>query len=416
MAIPSHEGLIPRAAELCAALRQRTEELSAELLSATECAPAWSGFEWGIARAVVAIHGIAGILLRDLKWDGVPVWRDFLAREVAATRESHARSVHALQEINAAAVRAGVPILALKGCALHSAGVYLPGERPMADIDLLVRPEHGEIVSGLLENAGFKPGSRSWKHQEYTRDALPTLENTRRVPTAMLKIDLHTRLAERIAYREIALPHDPFGGSDEPGVRGYSSIVVLLCHLLLHAAGNMSSCWLRAIQLLDIALVAERLTADEWLAVRCSRWPDRWCLYPPLLLTARYFPHAIDISTLRDLESSCPPWLRGSVARQSLTDVSASNARIQALPELAWCTSFGGLVRYVCLRVLPEKSELDDLRKLARTAEYGRDQAWFTMSQPARIASWLFRRPLRPATIHAVLRALSPNSVRHDGH
>ena len=416
MAIHSHEDLIPGRAELCAALRRITEALSVELSSPTSSTPDWREFDWGIARAVVAIHGIAGILLRDLRWREAPGWREFLEREVSATRDRLAQSQELLQELDVRARRKGIPIIALKGCALHALGLYQPGERPMADVDLLAKPAQFETASSLLLGMGFAAGRQSWKHREFTQATAPMADSADTAAASMLKVDLHSRLAEKLAYRDFELPGDPFAGSAEAGVRGYASPAALLSHLLLHTAGNMSSRWVRAIHLHDIARMAECLSAEDWVSMRATRWPDRWCLYPPLKLTDRYFPGCIDAATLRELESDCPRWLVRVTARQCLTDVSASNARVLALPELAWCASLKDLVRYVRLRAIPDRSELDDLRGLARTAEYGRGQNWFTMSQPARIATWLFRRPLRPATLHAVKtglasvqRSLSPN-------
>jgi hypothetical protein len=43
-----------------------------------------------------------------------------------------------LERMDTDARRAGLALVALKGAALHARGLYIPGERPMADIDLLV--------------------------------------------------------------------------------------------------------------------------------------------------------------------------------------------------------------------------------------------------------------------------------------
>jgi hypothetical protein len=283
--------------------------------------------------------------------------------------------------------------------ALHALGLYQPGDRPMADIDILVRRDDARGMARLLEQAGFTNRSTTWKHSEYERGAGDT----------QVKLDLHTRLAERIAYRVIELQDDLFAAT-APGVQGYPSKTSLLRHLLMHTAANMSTQWVRGIHLNDIALVGAQLTPEEWERFGLDRWPERWHLYPPLLLTARYFPGYIDPRTLAAQAATCPPMLARVARRKSLTELSASNPRPQALPAAAWCPSMGALVRYIRLRMLPEKEELESLQRVADTAEYGRGQAWFTMSQPARIASWLFRRPIRPATLSAVRLGLSRKS------
>ena len=40
------------------------------------------------------------------------------------------------------------PVQALKGAALHRDGLYRADERPMADLDLLVLPQHTEAEIG----------------------------------------------------------------------------------------------------------------------------------------------------------------------------------------------------------------------------------------------------------------------------
>jgi hypothetical protein len=394
MAILLREALIPGRAELAAGLRQITESLAAEIETPTAVAPPWSEFQWGIARAVVAIHGIAGLLSRGLRW-AEPGWRHFLQSEVSETREQFRHIAAALEELHALSQNSGIPVVALKGLALHALGIYEPGERPMADIDLLVRSADVGGMEGLLARAGFVPRGVTWKHREFER----VRDHSR------VKIDLHTRLAERIASREIRLADDAFAAV--PGVQGYASRLQLLRHLLLHAAGNMSTRSARAIQLHDIARVSAQLEPAEWSRFRSDPWEQRWCFYPPLLLVDRYFPGVVDHGALAALAATCPPMLARVVKRQTLTDVSMSDPRQMALPELAWCASIGTLLRYAQLRLLPGRERTEGLRRLADTQGFGRGQRWFTMSQPARIATWLFRKPIRPATLHAVRRGLA---------
>lgn len=49
---------LPPPKALQAALRETTERLANELAEPTDTAPDWSGFEWNIARAVAAMHGV----------------------------------------------------------------------------------------------------------------------------------------------------------------------------------------------------------------------------------------------------------------------------------------------------------------------------------------------------------------------
>ncbi len=401
MAIRSHDSLIAAPAELAAALRLTTELLAMELAAPTEQPPDWTSSKWAVARAAVTIHGIAGLLLRDLRWPGMPGWYDFLERETAETRERERRAVSALADIDAAARAAGIPLVALKGHALLALGMYEPGERPMADIDLLVRPRDRIALERVMASMGFAAVSVSWKHWEFARP-LSGSAAAGEVGLDAIKVDVHQRLAEQISDFEIEMPGDLFGTDPGTGVRGYPSRPILLRHLLMHTAANMSTRWVRAVHLSDIARVASGLTPAEWAETLPRHWTHSWCLLPPLALVARYFPGVVPPDLVAQVEVACPRGLARAVRRQVLTDLSASDPRFRALPAFDWCTSLPGVLRYMKRRVLPGRSELRSLAGIARTTGFARDNRWFTMSQPARIMQWVFRRPMRPATLHAV--------------
>ena len=394
MAIPT--GQIPGRSKLRVTLREVTEALVAQMNAPTMRPPEWDGFEWGIARAVVAIHGIAGILLRDLRWTEPAHWREFLAVQVEETRRQHREIAAALDEIDRLALDSSIPVMILKGCALHELAIYQPGERPMADLDLLVRPRDLEEMVELLGRAGFVARGASGKHVEFDR-----LRNAERV-----KVDLHSRLVERLAGRFVEMPGESIV-EDGGGLRGYASRAAMMRHLLLHTAGNMGKRWVRAIHLYDIAQLSGRLESADWQELSSRAWPERWSIYPPLLLASRYFPGAIPPEIVAELAAACPSLLARSARRQTLSDVSASNPSQLALPELAWCTSLGTLLRYLKMRLFPARIELQGLRGLAQTADFAGGQRWFTMSHPMRIATWMFRRPIRPATLHAIHRGLA---------
>jgi hypothetical protein len=52
----------------------------------------------------------------------------------------------------------GVALVALKGAALHAQGIYSAGERPMADLDLLVSEDNMARATELLTELGFSLG------------------------------------------------------------------------------------------------------------------------------------------------------------------------------------------------------------------------------------------------------------------
>jgi hypothetical protein len=136
MTIPDRE--IPEPVALDRTLRKITEVLAQELACPTQAVPDWSDFEWIMARAVAAMHGVSPLLSRALRWQGPAGWTRFLEEQRAHTATRHARIAELLLRLDQRAREAGVAAVALKGVALHAFGVYQAGERPMADVDLLV--------------------------------------------------------------------------------------------------------------------------------------------------------------------------------------------------------------------------------------------------------------------------------------
>src|SRR6185437_14056291 len=134
---------LPPAAAVQAALRTTTERLAAEVASPRPAAPAWTHFEWRIARAVAVMHGVSGLLSARLAWHGPPGWMDFLREQHAHTAARQVRLIELRERVNAAFAEDAIPAQALKGAVLDAI-FYRPGERPMADLDVLVPLPHAE--------------------------------------------------------------------------------------------------------------------------------------------------------------------------------------------------------------------------------------------------------------------------------
>lgn len=80
---------------------------------------------------------------------GLSPARDAAAREIML--------LAALAELRAAAAGAGVEVVPLKGAALLELGLYRPGERGMADADVLVRPRDLAALERTLSGLGYSP-------------------------------------------------------------------------------------------------------------------------------------------------------------------------------------------------------------------------------------------------------------------
>ena len=103
-------------------------------------------------------------------------------------------------KITSLAVDNGVEFVPLKGAALHALGLYEAGERPMADIDILVRHTDANVMTELLQLCGYDYAFDTWRHRQFdprVKAATPALtlgEHTNNP----VKIELHTGVLERL--------------------------------------------------------------------------------------------------------------------------------------------------------------------------------------------------------------------------
>ena len=397
---------MPRFSVVAAALRKTTEHLAAEVVQSTASPPDWSELEWGIARSAAAMQGISALLANNLSWSGPPAWVSFLAEQREQCVLRHARIGTLLEQIDAAARVRGVECVALKGAALRGLDLYRPGERPMGDIDLLVASRDMQAISAVMADIDYVQAFTTRRHRvfepRHKRAAHAYAEHV----DNPLKIEIHTAVAESLPVRKVEITERLTSGRERAGLNNYPTLVSLMLHLLLHAAGNMRAHALRQIQLHDLALVGNLLYDRDWEMLLERRHDEPWWLYPPMALTARYYPNHIPAAALRAARAACPRILRLAAARQSLTDVSWSNLRIPAFPGIAWSRTPIEVVRLARSRVLPSRVSLAEL-EVARRAEPQLDAVpWYGVSHGRRILRWLFSRPPRVQTIVSVIAAL----------
>ena len=405
----SFDRKIPRPSALQAALRKITEGLAQELGSPTQRVPDWSDFEWTVARAVAAIHGVSPLLSSTLRWRGPAVWVKFLENQRAHTTFRHGRIEGLLCLIDHGVREVGIGAVALKGAALHALGVYRAGDRPMAAIDLLVRPVDARRAVRMLERLGYTEASASWKERVFTpidhQDAAGLGEHAGND----IKVELHERICERLPWRltdisEIIHPAEPL-----PGCHGYPSRASLMSHLVLHAAGCMTFQALRLLHLHDLARLSTTMTRDDWEQFLESRHDvgEIWWGFPPLEMTSRYFPSTIPAGVLAAVAADCPYWLQRASRRRSLCDVSLSHLWVDAFPGIGWSRSVGELLEYAASRLRPSAAQLAQREHQQSTEAWARHNQWSKLSQGRRILRWVTSRPTRPATMHAMRAAFA---------
>lgn len=404
-----HNREIPQPLALDGMLRKITERLAQELGCPTKTAPDWSEFEWIVARAVAAMHGVSPLLSRALRWQGPAGWTGFLEEQRVHTAKRHGRIDELVSRLDQGAREAGVAAVALKGVALHDFGVYQAGERPMADVDLLVRPEDAPRAAKVLESLGFGESYKTWKECVYTR--VDELE-----PAALgehannsLKIELHERICEKLPLHITDISEHVFPPQPQPGLNAYPSKASLMIHLLLHAAGSMAFQSLRLLHLHDLARLSSQMTQEDWETVleAGERGERPWWAFPPLNLTSRYFPSKIPGRVLGVLADDCPYLLKWTARHRTLCDVSYSHLWVDAFPGMEWSRSLHEVLSYAASRVRPSANHIAFRAHVAESQAWAGGGEWSRLSQSRRIMQWITSRQTRPVTMYAVRAALA---------
>lgn len=397
---------LPRFAVIADALRRTTELLARELATPGPTKPDWKDFDWDVARAVAAMQGITVLLAHRLRWQGPPRWQAFLESQCRLGRQREVRIDSLIARLDAALHAAGVCAVGLKGTALRRLALYGAGERPMGDIDLLVRPQDAEKIKQVMRAIDYVPSFATRRHEIFTAARPATITECGEHPDNPLKIEVHQFIAERLPAWPVDITQGLMGGDLHPGLNDYPANHELLRHLLLHAAGNMRAHALRLLQLYDIALLAQRLTASDWELLLDT--PDEcggvWWMWPVLSLTERYFQGCLPVDL--DAFRARAPWrLRAAMSGTTLTEVSWSNLRIAAFPGLGWSRSALEALHFMRSRAVPQRVALDELQHVNTAMPALLREPWYGISHPRRIARWILSRPPRVQTMMSLRAA-----------
>lgn len=398
---------LPGSEQLRQMLRNTTEHLCHELAMPRNVAPDWLPLQWRVAMAAAAMHGIAGLLARRLRWQGPTIWESFLEEQRLQTSLRDQRARLMLCALDRAARQAGLPLLAMKGSALMSMGLYETDERPMSDIDLLARPSHMDEAQALAEAMGYVPNELSPRHRQLQPAGTALRREFGEHMHNPLKIELHDHVAELLPRRPVDLTDELSTGLLSAGLNPYPDQAALMRHLLLHAAGNFCQHSVRLIHLHDIALLSLSLAPSQWQRVLGRPGPaaDGW-VYPPLALAERCLPGRVPAEVLQAAARNCPPVLRWHADRWTLSDVSMTGLRMTALPGLAWCDGPGEFLKLLARRIQPDRAT----RRLAQqqATTHAPLIEWPGLRRPRwrRALDWLGGRPPRAHTLFMVKQAL----------
>ncbi|MDM4765398.1 nucleotidyltransferase family protein [Pelomonas sp. SE-A7] len=404
----SDDTQLPDVRQLEQVLRSTTLRLASELAAPQDEAPDWDGFEWRVALAVVAIHGIGALLANRLRWQGPPLWSAFLAEQRHHGQLRQVRIEDLLARIDHEARARGLGLQRLKGAALLELGLYAAGERPMGDIDLLLNAADMEAASALMRELGYRDDFDGSRHRSFAPGTLAAGLGFGEHEANPLRIELHDHVSERLPMQETDLSELIRAPVLEPGLNPYPDPLSLMRHLLLHAAGNIRTRSLRLVQLHDLALLAPRLSPGDWAAlVTGPQAPGAWWAMPPLSLLERHFPGRLPRDLLKMLAADCPPLLRLSVQRLDIFEASLSCPRIAAFPGLAWSRTPGEALGLMLARLRPDRETRAQMRHSVATQPALANAGWTDRSQLRKLLRWTLSRPLRVPTLYSLRCALA---------
>jgi hypothetical protein len=298
--------------------RRRRNQLTAEIITwldaphpqqILETIRSWDQATWRVAESVTLIQGIAPYLHHALPRTPVyaalpPSFRQHLAREYALNAERVRRLHDDLALILRDANRSGIPVMPLKGSLLSARHYAAPALRPMADLDLLVRPEDKPGLSALLEKLGYRLAPPKVRHDTTATYINPDGYAPPRPgehPDNPRPVDLHTDLKKGLQdgvalYDLTAFIWRESQETELLGQRAWTPTPErFLVHLATHALRHCMYRTGRAMQWLDLAHVAP--------LTRQLDPPDADWIYPALTLAARALPRhfaGLDLSPLAE--------------------------------------------------------------------------------------------------------------------
>jgi hypothetical protein len=373
-------------------------------------APEWSRLQWQIAKSASAIHGISGLLAHSLRWAGPAHWRAFLEDQSRQVAGRLPRIQALLKQLDSAAASHGIALVALKGAALHALGLYGPGDRPMADIDLLAREGDAAALAAVLGRLGYQEAGSTWKHRAY-QPVIPqgTPGEIGELASTDIKIELHTAIQEALPLRVVDISSAIFPVRPHPGLNPYPSMAAAMLHIMLHAAGAMVFRESRALHLRDIAGLCRHLSPADWEEVlelaAAQDCNGTWWIYPPLRLANRYF-DCVPPRVMERALRACPRRLYRWYRDRTITEISYSRLWVSAFPGLEWARSAREIMTYVARRVRPSAETIAMRRAFALSQPQASGGEWSQTPQSQRILRWLLARQPRPATLHGVRAAL----------
>jgi len=293
--------------------------------------PGWSPSTWEVFRKACLVHGVAPLMHSRL---GDAGWLDGATRSWLSTAYElncdRVERIHAeCRDILAACDREGVAVLPLKGLMLSDRYYDDPALRPMADLDLLVRPADLEPTALLLERLGYKRNVATDKHLDFLKpDNAEVVSFDHEHPDNPRRVEVHTHCGEVFGRTPVDLTDHLWADARDDVLDGERATILsadhLWLHLLVHASWQILYGGGRLIQLVDLAVLGPHLVEPLAALERV----DSRATFLALALARSALPGAIAPQLVEEVVARVSPKLSTWVERDlDLLNTSHFNPR-----------------------------------------------------------------------------------------
>jgi hypothetical protein len=217
------------------------------------------------------------------------------------------QTLHAeLESILIQANRIGIPVMPMKGSLLTSLFYTPPAIRPMADIDLLIKPDDFPGIKSILEEAGYELIKSETSYANHHKFLKPNNEKVvardLEHPDNPRPVEIHTELRRPFFGNSGEVDLTALIWKDSNEIRLFNHIAIsptresLFTYLAAHASGHFFIQSGRILHWLDLAFIFNEI--DH---ITPTHIPER--IYFPLKLASRAFPYKFantDFSQLED--------------------------------------------------------------------------------------------------------------------
>ncbi|MCB8972583.1 MAG: nucleotidyltransferase family protein [Ardenticatenaceae bacterium] len=292
----------------------------------------WSLAEWEAALWVVYWQNALPWLADRVAESGIVVPEEVNGRLQTintASRERTKVMLDACVEILAAFKQAGIETILLKGAVLAPLIYQDSLKRPLADLDLLIRPK--DVAASreiMLNQLGYRYYSRSAEDEVYLRGERK--ENIW-APDNVHPVEVHFTLREEYAGIGYELAEVMWRESEErPYWQNTTARIPNPAALLLHVCAHTTSDWIiqrgRLMHIDDIRQLCAQMQPADWQTFGRLVQPDiARFIYPALTFVGKYAQLDIPANALNSLRENCPPTLLNWLDKTELAEASESN-------------------------------------------------------------------------------------------